>query len=846
MNLAKILSSIMLIGIISTWANAQGVSPSLQDKVPNFTAQAAGHSSGVPDKKGKIEFAEHRVILKFKDQPNTNDAQASVELAESLSPNAVSALNRIQGNIIKSFSKIGVHVVQTPLEVGKAIEALYRSGAVQYAEPDYKVHAIAVPNDPSFSSLWGLNNTGQALGIPDADIDAPEAWDIRTDASKVIIGVVDTGVDYTHADLNSNMWKNPKEIPGNGIDDDGNGWIDDVYGIDTCNDDADPMDDHYHGTHVSGTIGAKGNNGIGVAGVAWKTNIMALKFLCADGSGFTSDAIEAINYALIIKINNNYSRMILSNSWGGGGYSQALFDAITLAKGLGVLFIAAAGNESMDTDNTIVYPAGFKVDNVISVGATNSNDDQAWFSNYGCSSVDVFAPGESILSTMPNDSYDYLSGTSMATPHISGMAAVIWSNYPGKNWKSIKSALMNSVDQPASMSRLSVSQGRANLYNALQPGAMTEPTIWNISPSTAAPGDTITITGFNFGATSGRVDFNGTPLTVLNWSNTVIKAKLSLNSLGNGTLKVTKSDNNISDSGACFDVSFKPSLVGQTVIPRGWASGARVGGKYWIAGGETPWGITGIVESINLSDFTSTIDSRWMMPIPLSNAGAAAIASKIYVVGGYDATLGTISNSLQIFDTVSKTWKAGAPLPEPLMQGSVTALNGKLYVFGGLNNSFVITNTTYIYDPVNNRWSSGAGKAAPTSYAAATTASGSTTVMVSGGFACFFLGCEQNNAEIYDAVSDTWMPAPANLKRPRAGAANAFYKGRDHVLFGSYQNTTGEYFNGSLWKEAIKGPSLYTALGTVCSTCKAMVILTGYDQSSFFGAYSQNIWLLKE
>ncbi len=180
------------------------------------------------------------------------------------------------------------------------------------------------------------------------------------------------------------------------------------------------------------------------------------------------------------------------------------------------------------------------------------------------------------------------------------------------------------------------------------------------------------------------------------------------------------------------------------------------------------------------------------------------------------------------------------------MQGAVTALNGKLYVFGGLNNSFAITNTTYIYDPVNNRWSSGTGKTTPTSYAAATAASGSTTVMVSGGFACFFLGCEQNNAEIYDTVSDTWMPAPANLKRPRAGTANAFYKGRDHVLFGSYQNATGEYFNGSIWKEAIKGPTLYTALGTVCSTCKAMVILTGYDQSSFFGAYSQNIWLLKE
>lgn len=433
----------------------------------------------------------------------------------------------------------------------------------------------------------------------------------------------------------------------------------------------------------------------------------------------------------------------------------------------------------------------------------------------------------------------------MATPHISGMAAVIWSQNPSKNWRSVKSALMNSVDHPASVSRRSVSQGRANLSKALKPEAINEPTIWGTSPPSAAPGDTVTITGHNFGATPGSVNFNGTPLTVLNWSNTTISAKLGLNSLGIGALKVIRADNNISNSGACFGVSFKPSLVGQTIIPRAWASGARVGGKYWIMGGEAPWGITGIVESVNLSTFTSAINSQWSMPIPLSNTGSAAIASKVYVVGGYNPSLGIVSNSLQIFDTVSKTWQAGASLPQPLMQSAVAAINGKLYVFGGLDGFFGTTNTTYIYDPASNQWSSGAAKGTPTAYAAATSAPGSSTVMVAGGFACSFFGCEQNIAEIYDTVSDTWQFV-SNLNRSRAGSAHAFFKGKDHVLFGSDQNTTGEYFNGNVWKEAISGPMLYTATGTVCNACQAMVIMGGFDQSFFFGSFSQNIWLLKE
>lgn len=840
----KIFGLTLLAYSLSTAAHAQTI-PIPKGKTPNFTAQTVPQSTGSPTKP-KIEFSPHRIIVKFKNQSaaSSNGLQSAENAAENLGSTAISALSAIQGKVVKNFANIGAQVVQTPLAAGKAIEMLYRSGAVQYAEPDYKVRAIATqPNDPLFSELWGLHNTGQVFGgTPDADIDAPEAWATRTDASQVIVAVIDTGVDYTHQDLSANMWKNPKEIPGNGVDDDGNGWIDDVYGIDTCNDDADPADDHFHGTHVSGTIGAKGNNGIGVTGVAWKAKIMALKFLCDDGFGFTSDAIDAINYALVAKSTNNYTRMILSNSWGGGGYSQALFDTISIAKGLGVLFVAAAGNDFLNTDNSISYPAGYNVDNIISVGASDASDDQAWFSNYGCNSVDVFAPGNGILSTMPNDEYDTLSGTSMATPHISGIAAMVWANSPGKNWRSIKSAVMNSVNQPASMSRLSVSQGRANLRKALQPGAMTEPTIWKISPSSAIPGDTITITGHNFGTASGKVDFNGKALTVLSWSNTVIRAKLATSNLGAGTLKVISANNNIGDVGACFEASFKPSVVGQTLIPRAWASSARVGGKYWVIGGEAPWGITGTVESVALSNFVSTMSSQWTMPIPLSNTASAAVGSKIYVVGGYQPYTGTLSDSVQIFDTVTKTWSTGAPLPQPLLQAAIVSVNGKLYVFGGSNLSSIL-NTTYIYDPVDDSWSTGTAKPTPASYATATVSASDTRVTVTGGFSCDFYGCEQNVAEIYDTATDTWTPI-ANLKRSRAGAAGAFYKGKHHALFGASAGTSGEYFNGNTWVEAISGPPLFTATATACSSCNAIVILTGYDQS--VSNFSTNIWSLKE
>ena len=299
---------------------------------------------------------------------------------------------------------------------------LIKSGAVESCTPDFEMRINAtVPNDPSFSSLWGM--TGEH------GINAPSAWDLNTGSQDVVVAVIDTGVDYNHPDLSPNIWVNSGEIMGNNRDDDGNGYIDDVYGWNAYAGSGNPMDDNGHGTHVSGTIGAAGNNGLGVVGVNWKVKIMGLKFLSSTGSGSLSAAVEAINYMVTMK-NRGVNIRVSNNSWGGGGYSQTLHAAIQRAEAAGILFVAAAGNESNDNDANPSYPATYNVANVISVAAIDREGNMATFSNYGAQNVDIAAPGVSILSTYPGGGYTSLSGTSMATPHVAGALALLLSNEP--------------------------------------------------------------------------------------------------------------------------------------------------------------------------------------------------------------------------------------------------------------------------------------------------------------------------------------------------------------------------------------------------------------------------------
>lgn len=367
-------------------------------------------------------FRPGEVIVKFKSDVST----ASID----------SVLSNAGIQIAREFSDISVY--KCTISGGKAVHtAVAECNAdpnIEYAEPNYIYRTFKTPDDPSFSDLWNLTI-----------ISAPEAWDLQTGDRANIVGVIDTGVDLDNEDLEANIWKNPGESgdgkESNGIDDDGNGFIDDYRGWDFINDDNNPNDDNDHGTHVSGTLGAVGDNGIGIVGVNWEVSIMALKFLGADGSGSLDDAIGAILYA------TNNGAKVLSNSWGGGGRSQALEDAIKFANDNGVLFIAAAGNAGTDNDSSPSYPASYEVENVIAVANNTSSDRLASSANFGKNSVHLAAPGTDILSTVRNNGYQRFSGSSMSTPHVSGAAALIWAQYPGISSNQVKIRLLGSVDE---------------------------------------------------------------------------------------------------------------------------------------------------------------------------------------------------------------------------------------------------------------------------------------------------------------------------------------------------------------------------------------------------------------
>ena len=319
------------------------------------------------------------------------------------------------------------------------------TAGVRYVEPDRVVTATAIPNDPSFNRLWGLNNTAQTGGLSNADIDAPAAWDVTTGSRSVVVAVVDTGIDYNHPDLAANVWRNPRETAGDGIDNDANGFVDDVYGWNFASNTANVFDDNSHGTHVAGTIGAVGNNGSGITGVNWQVSIMGLKFLDASGSGTTSAAIAALNYATMMRRTHGVNIVATNNSWGGGGGSTALRDAITAGGNAGILCIAAAGNESSNNDSVGSFPANSVGTSGISVAATDSSNRLASFSNYGATSVQVAAPGVGIYSTTPNNSYASYSGTSMATPHVAGLVALMAAANPQATAAQIRSTIISTV-----------------------------------------------------------------------------------------------------------------------------------------------------------------------------------------------------------------------------------------------------------------------------------------------------------------------------------------------------------------------------------------------------------------
>ncbi len=434
--------------------------------------------------------------------PEFVEGELLVKFAQGINSQAVnSAMVRVGVEPLGFVPQIGVYhaVIKTDKSVEDAVKEFEQMPNVVYAEPNYIYTINVTPNDPRFSELWGMDNTGQTGGLSGADISATQAWDVATGSETVLVGVIDTGVDFTHEDLAANIYTNPGEdawtnpddpTTGNGVDDDNNGFVDDWKGWNFIKNDNNPYDDNMHGTHCAGTIGAVGNNNIGVAGVNWNVKIMPLKFLNSRGSGSTSDAIEAIIYAADMGV------QVMSNSWGGGGASASLEDAIKYANDKGALFVAAAGNDGTNNDDIPEYPANYEVANVISVAASDHSDNRAIWgsgggggdgcgfvcsnamaavpgSNYGPTTVDIAAPGKNILSTIPGNSYTTLSGTSMATPHIAGAAALLLSVNPSLSVSEIKSALFSTVDKLDDFSSKIVTGGRLNLAAAVTSVAPT-------------------------------------------------------------------------------------------------------------------------------------------------------------------------------------------------------------------------------------------------------------------------------------------------------------------------------------------------------------------------------------
>lgn len=440
------------------------------------------------------EYVPGEVLVKFRSNVSRSIARATHRFIGSRS--------------IKRFSRINVEHIKVPdgWTVEETIKMYELDPDVEYAEPNYYRYAMATPNDTYFQDglLWGLNNEGQSVngtsGTADADIDAPEAWDTHTGSSTVVVAVIDTGVDYDHVDLSGNIWENSDEKTGDdngdgfpgvqGKDDDGdglidedsqgrepgdagytndlandddeNGYADDIYGWNFVNDDNDPDDDDNHGTHVAGIAGAVGNNNEGITGVSWTCKLMVLKAGDSDGDFSVSDEVGAIEYAY------KNGAHIINASFGGATYSQSERNAIEDAKDNGLLFVAAAGN---DGNSQADYPARYTLDNIISVAATDQDDNLASFSvgssNYNVESVDVAAPGKNIYSTKPNDTYQYLSGTSMATPHVSGLAALIWAQETGLTYTQVKDRILNGVDTKSSLNGKVLTGGRINANNSI-------------------------------------------------------------------------------------------------------------------------------------------------------------------------------------------------------------------------------------------------------------------------------------------------------------------------------------------------------------------------------------------
>ena len=415
-----------------------------------------------------LNYEPNEVLIKFK------SGVSDEKQAEILDRTGGKVKEKILTKLMEKFGdNEGITLVQMPMNALDAITRLNGLNEIEYAEPNFIYTHDAVSNDTYFTngSLWGMYGATTSPANQFGS-NAATAWaNGKTGSNTVYIGIIDEGYMYTHEDLAANAGVNPGEVSGNGVDDDGNGLVDDVYGWDFDGNNNTVFDGagDDHGTHVAGTIGGVGGNGKGVAGVCWNVKLLSAKFLGSRG-GTTANAIKAVDYFTDLKIRSGLNIVATNNSWGGGGFSQALQDAIQRANNAGILFIAAAGNASSNNDATANYPSNYNVANVIAVASITNTGGLSSFSNYGATQVDLGAPGSGIYSSVPVSSkgkilsgYASYNGTSMATPHVTGAAALYASINAGASAATIKSALLSSTIATPSLSGKCVTGGRLNV-----------------------------------------------------------------------------------------------------------------------------------------------------------------------------------------------------------------------------------------------------------------------------------------------------------------------------------------------------------------------------------------------
>lgn len=483
------------------------------------------------------EAVDGEVLVRFRNA-NADFEQARAE--DEVEADEVEPVGR-RGTRRMRARRLGTH---------EMIARLRANPDVEFVEPNYIIRIAATPNDPSFGNLWGLFNVGQnfgGVGIAGSDIDATLAWDVSTGARANVVGIVDTGIDYNHPDLAANIWTAPAPFSvtvGGLLINCAAG----THGFNAITNTCNPMDDNNHGTHVAGTIGAVGNNGVGVAGVNWTASMMGLKFLGSSGSGTTANAIKAIEFAVQAKavLGTGVANVrVLSNSWGGGGFSQSLLDEINRTNTFDMLFVAAAGNSALNIDAAPEYPASYSAPNIIAVAATDNRDQRASFSNYGAATVHLGAPGVAILSTTITNGYAAFNGTSMATPHVSGAAALLMSTCTFTT-ASLKAAILAAVDPIPSLTGVTITGGRLNVNNAIRvcpPISNPVPTLASINPTSVYAGTTpiptLTLTGSGF-VPSSDVRVDGVSRATVFTNNTTLTVTLAAGDLaGVGTRAIT-------------------------------------------------------------------------------------------------------------------------------------------------------------------------------------------------------------------------------------------------------------------------------------------------------------------